>query len=120
MSFNKFILEETLQKVKTKLFLKYHDYLNVFDKARADQLSSHHLYNHKIELTDEDFSFRSCLYHMFEYKLQKVKEYFIKHLNKDFISFNSVSYASLILFIKKKNESLCFCIDYKKLNALIK
>jgi len=49
-----------------------------------------------------------------------MKNYLIKHLNKDFISSSSASYASLILFIKKKDDSLRFCVDYKKLNALIK
>ncbi len=34
--------------------------------------------------------------------------------------FSSASYASLILFIEKKDDSLCFCVDYRKLNALIK
>jgi len=57
---------------------------------------------------------------MSDYKLQKMKNYLIKHLNKDFISFSSASYASLILFIEKKDNSLCFCVDYRKLNALIK
>ena len=57
---------------------------------------------------------------MFDYKLQKMKNYLIKHLNKDFISFSSASYASLILFIKKKDDSLHFCVNYRKLNALIK
>ncbi len=86
----------------------------------TDQLLSHHLYDHKIELIDEKTSSWSRLYHMFDYKLQKMKNYLIKHLNKDFISFSSASYASLILFIKKKDDSLHFCIDYRKLNALIK
>ncbi len=49
-----------------------------------------------------------------------MKEYLIKHLNKGFISLSSASYASLILFAEKKNESLRFCVNYKKLNALIK
>ncbi len=57
---------------------------------------------------------------MSDYKLQKMKNYLIKHLNKSFISFSSISYASLILFIEKKDDSLRFCVDYRKLNALIK
>ncbi len=112
--------EEILKKVKAKLSLKYHDYLDVFDRAMTDQLLSHCLYDHKIELTDEKISSRSRLYHMFDYKLQKMKNYLIEHLNKSFISFSSVSYASLILFIEKKDDSLRFCVDYRKFNALIK
>jgi len=112
--------EEILKEVKAKLSLKYHDYLNVFDRAMTDQLSSHRLYDHKIELIDERTSSRSRLYHMFNHKLQKMKNYLIKHLNKDFISSSSASYASLILFVKKKDDSLRFCVNYRKLNALIK
>jgi len=57
---------------------------------------------------------------MSDYKLQKMKNYLIKHLNKDFIFSSSASYASLILVIEKKDDSLRFCVDYRKLNALIK
>ncbi len=57
---------------------------------------------------------------MFNYKFQKIKKYLIKHLNKEFISLSFASYASFILFAKKKDESLRFCVNYKKLNALIK
>jgi len=112
--------EEILKEVKAKLSAKYHDYLDVFDRAITDQLLSHHLYDHKIELIDEKTSSWSRLYHMSDYKLQKMKNYLIKHLNKDFISSSSASYASLILFIEKKDDSLRFCVNYRKLNALIK
>ncbi len=111
--------EEILKEVKAKLSLKYHDYLDVFDRAMTDQLFSHRFYDHKIELTDEKTSSWSHLYHMSDYKLQKMKNYLIEHLNKSFISFSSISYASLILFIEKKDDSLRFCVDYRKLNALI-
>ncbi len=112
--------EKILKEVKAKLSSKYHDYLDVFDRAMTDQLLSHHLYDHKIELIDKRTSSWSRLYHMFDYKLQKMKNYLIKHLNKDFIFSSSASYASLILLIEKKNDSLRFCINYRKLNALIK
>jgi len=112
--------EEILKEVKAKLSSKYHDYLDVFDRAMTDQLLFHRFYNHKIELINERTFSQSHLYHMFNYKLQKMKNYLIKHLNKDFISSSSASYASLILFIEKKDDSLRFCVNYRKLNALIK
>jgi len=94
-----------LEKVKVKLSLEYHDYLNVFDRAMMNQLSSHHFYDHKIELINEETSSRSRLYQMFDHKLQKIKKYLINHLNKEFIFFSFTSYILLILFIKKKDES---------------
>jgi len=80
----------------------------------------HRFYDHKIELIDEEMSSRSRLYQMFNHKLQKIKKYLINYLNKEFIFFNFASYISLILFIEKKDDSLRFCVDYRKLNALIK
>ncbi len=51
---------------------------------------------------------------------QKVKKYLNKNLFKEFIIFSKASYFSLILFILKANEDLWFCVDYRKLNAIIK
>ncbi len=48
--------EKILKKVKAKLSLKYHDYLDVFNWAMTDQLSSHRLYDHKIKLIDKKTS----------------------------------------------------------------
>jgi len=109
-----------LEQVKIKLLSEYHDYLDIFDRAMINQLSLHRFYDHKIELIDEETFLRSKLYQMFNHKLQKIKKYLIKHLNKEFIFFSFASYVSLILFAEKKDESLRFCVDYRKLNALIK
>ncbi len=111
---------EALEQVKIKLLSEYHDYLNIFDRAMINQLSLHHFYNHKIELINEEILSRSRLYQMFNHKLQKIKKYLINHLNKEFIFFSFTSYVSLILFVEKKDDSLRFCINYRKLNALIK
>jgi len=45
-----------LEQIKVKLLFKYHDYLNVFNQAMINQLSSHHFYNYKVELIDEKTS----------------------------------------------------------------
>jgi len=111
---------EVLEQVKIKLLFEYHDYLNIFDRAMINQLSSHCFYDHKIELIDEETFSRSRLYQMFDHKLQKIKKYLIEHLNKEFIFFSFASYVSLILFAEKRDESLRFCVNYRKLNALIK
>ncbi len=57
---------------------------------------------------------------MLSYKLQKIKKYLEKNLKKRFITFSKALCASLILFVKKKDDNLRFCVNYRKLNALIK
>ncbi len=120
VNLHKFSHVKILEEIKVKLLFKYHDYLNMFNRAMIDQLSFHHFYDYKIELIDEEMLSWSRLYQMFNHKLQKIKKYLINHLNKEFIFFSFASYVSLILFIEKKDESLHFCVNYRKLNALIK
>ena len=57
---------------------------------------------------------------MFKNKLQKIKKYFEKNLKKEFISSSSILYTSSVLFIVKLNESLRFCVNYRKLNIVTK
>ena len=80
----------------------------------------HHLYNYKIKLTSDVTSSCYQAYWMFLYKLQKVKEYLNENLFKEFIIFSKASYSSFVLFILKANEDLWFCVNYQKLNAIIK
>jgi len=118
-----FFTDETaqnLEDIKVKLSSEYQKFLDVFDQAQADKLSSHRSYDHKIELTSDEMSSRCRVYWMFLYKLQKVKKYLNENLFKEFITSSKASYFSLILFILKANEDLQFCVDYRKLNAIIK
>jgi hypothetical protein len=50
--------------------------------------------------------------------LQATKQYIIDNLNKGFIELSQAPFASPILFVKKPNEKLRFCIDFRKLNDL--
>ncbi len=117
---NEMISVMSLNELKKKLLIVYHDFLNVFDREKTTQLLLHQSYDHKIELEDESQLSRSWLYLMLSYKLQKIKEYLEENLKKKFITLSKASFVSSILFVKKKDDSLCFCMNYWKLNALIK
>ena len=56
---NEIIFVMSLKKLKKKLSIVYHNFLNVFDREKTIQLSSHQSYDHKIELKDENQSSRS-------------------------------------------------------------
>ena len=51
-------------------------------------------------------------------ELEEVKRYLLDNLNKGFIEPSQSPFATPVLFVKKANGSLRFCIDYQKLNQL--
>ncbi len=50
---------QNLKAIKVKLSSEYHDFLDVFDRAQSNKLSSHRFYDHKIELIN-DSTFSCC------------------------------------------------------------
>ncbi len=108
--------------LKSIISFEYHDFLNVFFKKKANILSSHRKHDHRIELEkdhESDHEYAS-LYNLSEEELQLIKKYLKKNLNKDFIESSTASYASSILFAKKSDDELKFCVNYRKLNAITK
>ena len=52
-------------------------------------------------------------------KLLVIKKYINKYFNKGFIHFNISLIAAPILFTKKPEGGIRFCINYRGLNAII-
>ncbi len=44
---------QNLEDIKVKLSSKYQNFLDVFNRAQVDKLSSHRSYDHKIKLTND-------------------------------------------------------------------
>ena len=53
---NEMIFVMSLNELKKKLLIVYHNFLNVFDREKTTQLLLHQSYNHKIKLEDESQS----------------------------------------------------------------
>ena len=53
-------------------------------------------------------------------ELNVVKQYLDSHLAKKFIQISLASYFSPVLFVKKPRKGIQFCVDYKRLNIIIK
>ncbi len=111
---------QNLKDIKAKLSSKYHEFLDIFDRAQSNKLPSHRFYDHKIELIS-DSTFSCCqVYWMFSVKLLKVKKYLNKNLLKRFITSSQTLYFFSVLFVLKANEDLRFCVNYQKLNVIFK
>ena len=85
-------------------------------KAESDKLPPHWSYNYQILLEDDNNLSYSPLYKMSTEELEIVKQYLINNLYKGFIKLSQAPYASPVLFVKKPNRSLQFCINFCKLN----
>jgi hypothetical protein len=90
----------------------------VFFKSKSDKLLPHWLYDHKIELKGDNTLGYSLLYKITTAELKTVKEYLINNLDKGFIKASQALYAAPVLFVKKPDKSLQFCINFWKLNQL--
>ena len=63
---------------------------------------------------------KNRVYQMLIHKLIKTKKYLEKNFKRKFINSSFISFASSIFFAVKFNEKFYFCVNYRKLNAIIK
>ena len=60
------------------------------------------------------------MYDICKNELLIFQKYLIKNLIKEFIKASLFKYFLSILFVKKFDKNLRFCVDYQELNAIIK
>lgn len=96
----------------------YTRFADVFSKEASDTLPPHRPYDHQIHLDKPNTLSFSPLYKMTTEELEEVKRYLLDNLNKGFIEPSQSPFAAPVLFVKKANGSLRFCIDFRKLNEL--
>jgi hypothetical protein len=60
----------------------------------------------------------SPLHHHSIEELQAIKQYLVENLYKGFVDASKALFTTLILFVKKLNKLLQFCINFQKLNKL--
>jgi hypothetical protein len=112
----------TVTDLKSVVSSEYHEFLDVFFKEKTNILSSHRKHDHRIKLKKNHESNHeyASLYNLSKEELLLIKKYLKEHLDKNFIESSTAFYASFILFAKKSDDELRFCVDYRKLNAIIK
>ena len=99
---------------------KYHDFKDVFNKARADTLPTHQPYNLRIELEEGTTPPFGPIYSLSLYELQTLHEFIDEHLAYGFICPTGSPCGAPVLFIKKKDGSLRLCVDFRGLNRITK
>ncbi|MBW0538550.1 hypothetical protein O181_078265 [Austropuccinia psidii MF-1] len=112
--------EEEPEEVKTVLKVVssvYHQYLYVFSKVKAEKPPPHCACDHHIELEGSP-SPAGVIYSLSNQESDTLRAYISENLEKGFIGPISSSTGEPVLFVKKKDGGLHFCVDYRKLNAV--
>jgi hypothetical protein len=91
---------------------QYQDFKDVFEKKNADLLPKHRPYDCAIELQEGTQPPFGPIYNLLQTELTALREYIDENLAKGFIQHSKSPAGAPILFVKKKDESLCLCVDY--------
>ena len=105
--------------VRLKIFTVYWEFSDVFNEKAENILPFHwEELNHHIKLLLHITPFFRLLYYLTEQELMMLKTYIDKHLHSEFIICFKSFAASLILFIKMKNDLLRLYVNYRGLNII--
>ena len=96
------------------------DRMDFFLKKASNKLPLNRKFDHRITLLEDLDTKYNPLYKMSTPELEEVRRYILKNMDKGFITLSDSPFAFLILFIKKKDGSLRFCVDYRRLNIIFK
>ena len=99
---------------------EYHDYADIFSKGKADMLPLHHSYNLKIDLQDGTEPLIGPILPLSQTELRALCEFIDEHLSSGFIWPSSSPHGAPVLFVRKKDGSLCLCVNFHGLNKITK
>lgn len=96
----------------------YHDFEKVFLKESFDELPQKRKWDHAIELIPGAEPFSTKIYPMSPKEQEELDSFLDENLKSGRIRPSKSPMASPVFFVKKKDGSLRFVQDYRKLNAL--
>jgi len=106
------------QSFRDSVPLPYHRFKEVFLKESFDELPQHRKWDHVIELVPGTKEFSTKLYPMSPSEQVELDKFLDENLKSGRIRPSKSPMASPVFFIKKKDGSLRFVQDYRKLNAM--
>jgi len=93
---------------------------NILSKYKAEVLTSHHLYNLKINLEECVQSPVGIIYFFSVSEQEALKRFIEENLNPGFIQPTSFPYSALVFFIKNKDRLLHLYINFCNLISITK
>ncbi len=97
---------------------EYHEFHNVFSGEKANALAPHWPYDLKINLEEGMKPFHGLIYLLSPPELTALREFLEENVWNGFIHPSKSPWGSPVLFVKKKDGSLCLCIGFHALNRV--
>ncbi len=101
------------------LSLKYKEYINVFSKSEARQLSNHTLIEYAINTGDAEFLYK-FIYNLSANEFSTLRDNLKIFLKKGYIQRLINPAGAPILFISKKDRGFRIYVHYREFNKIIK
>ncbi|MBW0491188.1 hypothetical protein O181_030903 [Austropuccinia psidii MF-1] len=95
----------------------YHQYLDILSKVKAEKLPPHRACDHHIDL-EGSLPPVGVIYSLSNQELGTLRASISENIDKAFLQSSSSSRGAPVLFVEKKDCGLCFCVDYRNLNAV--
>src|SRR6266436_3369506 len=99
--------------------VEYHKFHKVFSGTKADKIPPHQPYDLQISLEEGAKPFHGPIYSLSPLELTALQEFLEEHTWNGFICPTKSPWGALVLFIKKKDRSLCLCVDFHALNKVM-
>ena len=99
---------------------EYHKFANIFSKTKAEVLPPHHPYDLKINLEEDAQPLVGPIYSLSAFEQKALKKFIEENLNMGFIRPISSLHSASVLFVKKKDRSLCLYVNFHRLNCITK
>ena len=90
----------------------YHNFADVFSKAKATTLAPHREYDLHIDLEESASPLLGTVYSLSQTELGALRTFINEHLSYGIIKQSTSAHGAPVLFIHKKDGSLRLCIDY--------
>src|SRR5258705_7431877 len=98
--------------------MEYLEFRDVFSGNKANALAPHWPYDLKINLEEGTKPFHRPIYLLSPLELTVLREFLEENVRNGFICPSKSPWGSPVLFVKKKDGSLCLCIDFRALNRV--
>src|SRR5260221_2183716 len=109
----------TATKILDSIPAEYHEFHNVFSGEKAGTLAPHRPYDLQINVKECVKPIDRPIHSLSPPELVALWEFLEEHTRNGFICPSKSPWGSPILFIKKKDSSLCLCVDFHTLNRVM-